>query len=74
MEISSHSKQLRQRLFQIIALLDHQIYNSKLQIRYRILDFQQDFIINRQTGYLAAKKPLKSSNIYRLNVRILADL
>lgn len=71
MEISSNSKRLRQRLFQVIALLDHQIYSQHIQIRYRILGFQQDFIINRQTGYLAARKPLKSSTIYRLNVRIL---
>ena len=69
MEISSDSDRLRQRLFQVIAVLDDQIYNPNLQIRYRIVDTQEDFMINRQTGYLAARKPLKSSTIYRLNVR-----
>ncbi len=69
MEISSDSKQIRQRLFQVIALLDHKIYNKNLQIRYRILDSKEYFIINRQTGYIATKKPLNPHTTYRFNVR-----
>ena len=62
---------IRQRLFQVIALLDQRIYNKNLQIRYRLVDTQGYFIINRQTGYIAAKKPLNPHAIYRLNVRKL---
>ncbi len=73
-EISSNSKRLRQRLFQVIALLDQKIYNKNLQIRYRIIDSNQYFIINRQTGYIATKKPLYPHKIYQFNVRKSFDL
>jgi hypothetical protein len=63
------SSRLRQRLFQIIALLDNQVYNRKLEIRYRIIDVNQNFIINRQTGYVAVKQPLTVYTTYELTVR-----
>ncbi|CAF3899789.1 unnamed protein product, partial [Rotaria sp. Silwood1] len=66
-EISSNSKRLRQRLFQIIALLDTHVYDKKLEIRYRIVDSNQHFIINRQTGYIAAKQPLNPYTIYEFH-------
>jgi len=68
-EILSNSKRLRQRLFQVIALLDQKIYDKNLQIRYRIIDSKQYFIMNRQTGYIAMKKPLDPYTTYRFNVR-----
>jgi hypothetical protein len=70
-EISTNNKRLRQRLFQVIALLDHKIYEKNLEIRYRIIDSNQYFIINRQTGYIAAKQPLLPYTIYEFNVRKL---
>ncbi|CAF3595684.1 unnamed protein product [Adineta steineri] len=67
-EIERNSGRLRQRLFQIIALLDNKVYDKKLEIRYRIADTNQHFIINRQTGYVAAKQPLKAYTTYEFNV------
>ena len=69
LEISSNSNRLRQRLFQVIALLDNKIYDKNLEIRYRIVDANQYFIINRQTGYIAAKQPLHPYGIYEFMVR-----
>ncbi|CAF5103164.1 unnamed protein product, partial [Rotaria sp. Silwood1] len=66
-EIQYHSGRLRQRLFQIIALLDTHVYDKKLEIRYRIVDSNQHFIINRQTGYIAAKQPLNPYTIYEFH-------
>jgi hypothetical protein len=68
-EIERNSGRLRQRLFQIIALLDNKVYDKKLEIRYRIADSTQHFIINRQTGYVAAKQPLKAYTTFEFNVR-----
>ncbi|CAF3290402.1 unnamed protein product [Rotaria socialis] len=68
-EIQYHSGRLRQRLFQIVALLDHQVYDRKLEVRYRIVDSNQHFIINRQTGYIAAKQPLNPYTIYEFHVQ-----
>ena len=69
-EIDRQSGRLRQRLFQIIALLDNQVYDRKLEIRYRITDANQHFIINRQTGYVAAKQPLNVHATYEFKVRL----
>jgi hypothetical protein len=69
-EIQRNSGRLRQRLFQIIALLDSKVYDKKLEIRYRIVDSNHHFIINRQTGYIAAKQPLTAYTTYEFNVRI----
>ena len=49
-QLTRQSGRLRQRLFQIIALLDHQVYDRKIEIRYRMVGSNQHFIINRQTG------------------------
>lgn len=68
-EIPAHSSRLRQRLFQVIALLDHPIYHRNLHIRYRIVDLEEYFIINPQTGYMAAKRSLEFGRTYQLNVR-----
>lgn len=68
-EIQYNSGRLRQRLFQIIALLDHNVYDRKLEVRYRIVDSSQHFIINRYTGYIAAKQPLNPLTIYEFQVR-----
>jgi hypothetical protein len=68
-EISTNHQRLRQRLFQVIALLDHKIYEKNLEIRYRIIDSNQYFIINRQTGYIAAKQPLYPYTTYEFDVR-----
>ena len=68
-EISAHSGRLRQRLFQIVALLDPQVYEKKLEIRYRFTDSNQHFIINRQTGYIAAKQALNAYTTYEFNVK-----
>ena len=82
-EISYQSGRLRQRLFQIIALLNHHVYSKQLEIRYRFPDQNQHFIINRQTGYLAAKQPLMPYTTYEFPIEaftvayrdeILADL
>ncbi|CAF1436676.1 unnamed protein product, partial [Adineta ricciae] len=67
-EIDRQSGRLRQRLFQIVALLDTKVYSKKLEIRYRIVDSNQHFVINRQTGYIAAKQPLKAYTTYEFNV------
>ena len=67
-EIPANSPRLRQRLFQVIALLDHTVYHRNLHIRYRIDDPEEYFLINPQTGYIAAKRPLQSSRIYQLHV------
>ncbi|CAF4109878.1 unnamed protein product, partial [Rotaria sordida] len=67
-EISSYNKQLRQRLFQVIALLDHEIYDKNLEVRYQIIDSNQYFIINRRTGYIASKQLLYSNRTYEFNV------
>ncbi|CAF0982632.1 unnamed protein product, partial [Rotaria sordida] len=67
-EISSYNKQLRQRLFQVIALLDHEIYDKNIEIRYQIIDSNQYFIINRRTGYIASKQLLYSNRTYEFNV------
>jgi hypothetical protein len=69
-EIHADSGRLRQRLFQIVALLDSEVYNKKLEIRYRFIDSNQHFIINRQTGYIAAKQPLNPYTTYEFNVKI----
>lgn len=68
-ENASNNKRLRERLFQVAALLDEKIYNKNLQIRYRITDSNDYFIINHQTGYIAVKKALNPHTIYRFNVR-----
>ena len=73
-EIERNSGRLRQRLFQIIALLDNKVYDRKLEIRYRIGDSNQHFIINRQTGYIAAKQPLKAYTTFEFNVREILSL
>lgn len=67
-DISSSSTRIRQRLFQIIALLDNDIYEKNLEVRYRIIDLNQYFIINRQTGYMATKQPLYPHTTYQFNV------
>ncbi|CAF1009126.1 unnamed protein product, partial [Rotaria sordida] len=68
-EIQYHSGRIRQRLFQIIALLDNHVYDKKLEVRYRFVDSNQHFIINRQTGYIAAKQPLNPYTIYEFQVQ-----
>ena len=68
-EIPAGSSRLRQRLFQVVALLNPQVYDRKLEIRYRFTDLNHHFIINRQTGYIAAKQPLDSYTTYEFNVR-----
>ena len=68
-EIQHHSGKLRQRLFQIIALLKHHVYDKTIDIRYRIVDSNQHFIINRQTGYVAARRPLNPYTVYEFHVR-----
>ncbi|UJR27505.1 hypothetical protein I4U23_008789 [Adineta vaga] len=68
LEIGLESGRLRQRLFQIVALLETKVYNKKLEIRYRIVDSNQHFIINRQTGYIATKQPLKAFTTYEFHV------
>ena len=67
-EITAGSSRLRQRLFQVIALLNPQVYDRKLEIRYRFTDINHHFIINRQTGYIAAKQPLNPYTTYEFNV------
>jgi hypothetical protein len=69
-EISVDSGRLRQRLFQIVALLNTEVYDKKLEIRYRFVDSNQHFIINRQTGYIAAKQPLNPYTTYEFNVKL----
>jgi hypothetical protein len=68
-EISYKNGRLRQRLFQVVALLDHQVYHRNLEIRYRITDSNQYFIINRQTGYIASKQSLYPYTTYEFDVR-----
>jgi hypothetical protein len=68
-EISYKNGRLRQRLFQVVALLDHQVYHKNLEIRYRITDSNQYFIINRQTGYIASKQSLYPYTTYEFDVR-----
>ena len=70
-ELNRQSGRLRQRLFQIIALLDHRVYDGKLEVRYRMVGFNQHFIINRQTGYIAAKQALKAYGTYEFKVSIV---
>lgn len=69
-EIPLGSNRLRQRLFQIVALLNPQVYDRKLEIRYRFTDINHHFIINRQTGYIAAKQPLDPYTTYEFNVSL----
>ncbi|CAF3379747.1 unnamed protein product, partial [Rotaria sp. Silwood2] len=57
----------QQRLFQVIALLDHEVYDKNIEIRYQIIDFNQYFIINRRTGYIASKQLLHSNRTYEFN-------
>ena len=68
-QLERQSGRLRQRLFQIIALLENTVYDRKLEIRYRMVDANQHFIINRQTGYVAAKQPLEAYSTYEFTVR-----
>ncbi|CAF1202193.1 unnamed protein product, partial [Adineta steineri] len=65
---ASNYERLRQRLFQVIALLDHEVYDKNLEVRYRIIDPNQYFIINRQTGYIATKQSLHDHRTYEFNV------
>ena len=67
-EIHTDSGRLRQRLFQVVALLDTEVYDKKLEIRYRFADTNQHFIINRQTGYIAARQPLSPYTTYEFNI------
>ncbi|UJR21665.1 hypothetical protein I4U23_024742 [Adineta vaga] len=67
-DISSSSTRIRQRLFQIIALLENDSYEKNLEVRYRITDLNQYFIINRQTGYIATKQPLYPYTTYQFNI------
>ncbi|CAF4433190.1 unnamed protein product, partial [Adineta steineri] len=64
---ASNYERLRQRLFQVIALLDHEVYDKNLEVRYRIIDPNQYFIINRQTGYIATKQSLHDHRTYEFN-------
>ena len=68
LEITAHSGRLRQRLFQVVALLDEHVYSSDLEVRYRIVDSHDYFLINPQTGYIAAKQALTAQSIYDLHV------
>lgn len=70
-ELDRQSGRLRQRLFQIVALLTNSVYNDKLEVRYRMVGFNQHFIINRQTGYIAAKQTLKAYGIYEFKVSVI---
>jgi len=63
------SQQIRQRLFQIPALLNEQIYHKNLRIRYRLIDTNNTFLLNKQTGYVAAGKSLNPHRIYQIHVR-----
>jgi len=67
-EIELNSGRLRQRLFQIVALLDKNIYDKNLEIRYKFVDINQHFLLNRQTGYIAAKQPLYPYTTYEFNI------
>ena len=68
LEIAAQSGRLRQRLFQVIAVLDEQVYASDLEVRYRIVDSPEHFLINPQTGYIAAKQALLAQSTYDLYV------
>lgn len=68
LEIEQGSGRLRQRLLQVAAILDTKVYDKKLEIRYRIVDSNQHFIINRQTGYIATKQPLRAFTTYEFTV------
>ncbi|CAF1545949.1 unnamed protein product [Rotaria magnacalcarata] len=67
-ETSLNSQRLRQRLFQVIALLDHKVYDKNIEVRYQIMDSNQYFIINRQSGYIASKQILEPKKIYEFSV------
>ena len=67
-DASSSSGRLRQRLFQVIALLNNDIYEKNLEVRYRITDTNHYFVINRQTGYIATKQPLYPHTTYHFYV------
>ncbi|CAF0721029.1 unnamed protein product [Adineta ricciae] len=67
-DASSSSTRIRQRLFQVIALLDNDIYEKNLEVRYRITDTNHYFVINRQTGYIATKQPLYPHTTYHFYV------
>ena len=68
LEISPGSERLRQRLFQVAALLEHRIDDRALEVRYRIVDLDDYFIVNAQTGYVAAKQALYAHSVYEFNV------
>lgn len=67
-ESSLNIQRLRQRLFQVIALLDHKVYDKNIEVRYQITDSNQYFIINRQTGYIASKQVLIPNRTYEFTV------
>ncbi|CAF1573648.1 unnamed protein product, partial [Didymodactylos carnosus] len=62
---------LKQRLFQIVAILnlpEKMQFNNNLQIRYRLLDPTKHFVINKETGYIAARQSLTSYSIYSFQI------
>ena len=67
-ELSATSFGLRQRLFQLVAILNEEFYENNLEIRYRIVQNLDNFMIHPRTGSIASKRPLKVHSIHRFQV------